>query len=299
MTTNEVSFPSGKTTCAATLYLPETLAPHPVVVMGHGLGGTRDLLEPYARKFSAAGYACLVFDYRNFGDSGGSPRRLVDPAAQQADFRAAIAYAIRHKALDATRVIAWGSSFGGGHVISIAAGDEQLAAVIAQCPFTDGLASTRMLNVRSSLRVTVAGIRDVIAAVARRQPVNVSFVGPAGSASLMTSPDAEPGYYALLPDDHDWINETPARIVLRIPMYRPVSQANRVTCPLLVVVCTDDAVAPAAGARRAADRAPLGEAREYSCGHFDIYLGDQFDCAVADQIEFLKRHVPVVTEITM
>ncbi len=36
----------------------------------------------------------------------------------------------------------WGTSFGGGHVIVTAAEDRRIAAVIAQCPFTDGLASS-------------------------------------------------------------------------------------------------------------------------------------------------------------
>jgi cephalosporin-C deacetylase-like acetyl esterase len=36
-------------------------------------------------------------------------------------------------------VIAWGTSFGGGHAIIMAAEDARLAAAIEQCPFTDGL----------------------------------------------------------------------------------------------------------------------------------------------------------------
>ncbi|BCI92043.1 hypothetical protein NIIDMKKI_72490 [Mycobacterium kansasii] len=48
--------------------------PVSLLVMAHGLGAVRTMrLDAYAQRFCAAGYACLVFDYRNFGDSEGSP----------------------------------------------------------------------------------------------------------------------------------------------------------------------------------------------------------------------------------
>jgi hypothetical protein len=30
----------------------------------------------------------------------------------------------------------------------------------------------------------------------------------------------------------------------------------------------------------------------YPNGHFDIYVGEPFERVVADQVEFLQRHVP-------
>ena len=50
-----------------------------MIVMAHGLGGTRRMrLTAFAERFVAEGYACLVFDYRYFGDSEGQPRQLLD-----------------------------------------------------------------------------------------------------------------------------------------------------------------------------------------------------------------------------
>ena len=75
-----VEFWSGDSFCSAWLYLPDAAseAPVPVVVMGHGLGATRELgLAPYAGRFAAAGMAALVFTYRHLGDSGGEPRQLL------------------------------------------------------------------------------------------------------------------------------------------------------------------------------------------------------------------------------
>jgi hypothetical protein len=44
-------------------------------------------------------------------------------------------------------------------------------------------------------------------------------------------------------------------------------------------------------AEKVAQRAPRGESRHYPIGHFDIYTGEWFERAVADQTEFLTRHL--------
>ncbi|WP_244097555.1 alpha/beta hydrolase [Burkholderia ambifaria] len=73
----EVTFPSEGDDCGAWLYLPDTSRPAPLIVMAHGLGGTREMrLDAFAHRFCEAGFACLVFDYRHFGSSGGEPRQL-------------------------------------------------------------------------------------------------------------------------------------------------------------------------------------------------------------------------------
>jgi uncharacterized protein len=45
--------------------------------------------------------------------------------------------------------------------------------------------------------------------------------------------------------------------------------------------------------QRLSKKAPRGEVRLYPGGHFDIYVGDDFERVVADQIDFLHRQVPV------
>ena len=42
---------------------------------------------------------------------------------------------------------------------------------------------------------------------------------------------------------------------------------------------------------RHANRAPLAEVKRYPIGHFDIYLGEWHERAVADQVAFLTRHL--------
>src|SRR2546425_11436823 len=59
----------------AWVYPPEGSGPHPAVVMAHGIGGIKaGGLAPFAERFREEGFAAIVFDYRNFGGSGGQPR---------------------------------------------------------------------------------------------------------------------------------------------------------------------------------------------------------------------------------
>src|SRR5690242_7878529 len=128
---HDVALDSEGTTCAAWLYRPDGVENPPIVVLAHGFAAFRDLrLDAYAARFAQAGYAALVFDYRHWGASDGEPRRVLDIAKQQADWRAAVAYARSLDDVDATRVVGWGSSFGGGHVLTLAAHDRGFAAAI-------------------------------------------------------------------------------------------------------------------------------------------------------------------------
>jgi pimeloyl-ACP methyl ester carboxylesterase len=290
----DVTFDSDGVACAAWLYLPTESGPAPVIVMAHGLGGTREMrLDAYAERFRAAGYACLVFDYRCFGASGGEPRQLLDIESQLRDWASAIAHARSRADVDNSRIMLWGSSFGGGHVIVAAARDQEVAAVISQCPFTDGIASGLASNSWTSMKLSGRALFDLAGSVIGRAPLMVNTAGRPGTTALMTSPDSYDGYLALAPDaDETFHNRVAARVALQIVRHRPGRRAKDVRCPILFVVCETDSVAPAKATLRYARTAPQGEIKTYDVGHFEIYLGGAFERVVADQIEFLTRTVP-------
>jgi fermentation-respiration switch protein FrsA (DUF1100 family) len=290
MDREEVIFESHGVSCAARLYRPAVGDEVPCVVLAHGFAGTREArLDAYAERFAQAGMAALAFDYRNFGASGGQPRQLLDIDLQLEDWKAAVAFARSLKGVDPERVALWGTSFSGGHVIQTAAQDPRVAAVIAQCPFVDGLATLRAAGVANALRLTQAGLRDVLAQRLGRRPHMLAVVGPPGSVAVMTSPDAEPGYLAIVPPGASWRNEVAARIALRVGLYRPGRLIGSVRAPLMVCVCEDDAVTPVQPVLRVARANPRAEVRHYPGGHFDIYVGEAFEMAVADQARFLSR----------
>ncbi|MFL5830710.1 MAG: alpha/beta hydrolase [Solirubrobacteraceae bacterium] len=292
MNRTDVSFSSSGTDCAAWLYRPEGDGPQPLIVMAHGFSATRDQrLDAYAERFCAAGIGALLFDYRHFGVSGGEPRQLLDIRRQHDDYRAAVAYARSLDWVDPGRVALFGSSFSGGHVIAVAAGDSSIAAIVSQCPFTDSLASLPILGPANMLRATVAGLRDELGGLRHRPPHLIPAVGPPGSFAVMSTDDAESGFRAMTATDSPWRNQVAARIAVRVATYRPGRAAGRLRCPALFCICDRDTVAPAQRTAKLVSAAPRAEIKRYAVGHFEVYLGEPFERAVGDQTEFLVRHL--------
>ena len=298
---NVVSFDSGGVRCAGVHLRGQGDAfagpdgARPCVVMAHGFSATADSgLQPFAERFAEAGLDALVFDYRHFGASDGQPRQLLSIRRQLADYAAAIAFARTLDGVDGARIVVWGSSFSGGHVVPVAVTDGRAAAVISQVPSMDGVAT--MLNAlrktgpAGMAKLTALALRDLYASLRGRDPVMAPAVAAPGAVAFMTTPDAEPGMRAVT--GPSWRNEVCARIAMSLGLYRPGLQADRLPCPMLVQVADRDSVAPAQAAQDAAWRATgRAEVRTYPIGHFDIYTGAPFEQAIADQLHFLRRHL--------
>lgn len=292
MVRDDITFDSWGDRCAAWLYRPDGDSDAPCVVMAHGWAGIREArLDAFAERFASAGLAALVFDYRHFGASEGQPRQLLDIGLQLADWAAAIAYARTLAGVDHDRIALWGSSLGGGHVIETAARDRRIAVAVAQVPFVDGLRNLPRLGAAHALRLTREGLIDQLGAWRGRPPHMLKAVGPPGSVAVMTSPDADPGYRALFGPEIDWIDETAARIALRVTSYRPIRAAARIRCPIFFAIARDDAVTPPDLAQAAAATAPRAEVKLYPGGHFDGYVDPLFERLVADETEFLVGHL--------
>jgi alpha-beta hydrolase superfamily lysophospholipase len=284
MDRRDLTFSAGSDTCAAWLYpLAAGAQAAPAVVMAHGLSGTRrDRLGAFAERFAAAGFAALVFDHRGFGDSGGEPD-LFDPGRQLEDWRAAIAFARSLSEVDGTRIATFGSSMGGGNALAAAAGDPDVVAAISQVPFLDIVTQAH----RSSPRVTA---RTLAAAVQGRY---LPAVGQPDEPALINAPGGEEGWRRVveLGEDSRWRNRVSSRWLLGRPL-RPVRHAAKLHCPWLVCVGEADRVAKPGPAIAAARRAPQGELRTYpGVDHFDIYDGPVYEALVADQLDFLRRHL--------
>jgi dienelactone hydrolase len=129
--------------------------PGPAILFCHGWGGVKSHLIPrYAEAFARAGYVCLFFDYRGWGESdgkliaaAGAPqlteagtltipvrviRQVVDPLDEIADIRACLAWLMTEQGVDPDRVGLWGSSYGGGLTTYVAGTDSRVKALVAQ-----------------------------------------------------------------------------------------------------------------------------------------------------------------------
>jgi len=284
----DIRIPSHGEQLAAYVYRPDNATGRlPCVVMAHGFSATRDDgLPAYAEAFQHAGFMVVLFDYRHFGASTGEPRQLLDITRQQQDYRAVIDWARRADGVDPDRIVLWGSSFSGGHVLAVAAGDPRIAAVISQAPFTDSIAVMRAMPPANLVRGSLAALADQAGAALGRAPRYIPAVGPPGTFAVMTAADAMAGFEAIAGPATLWRNEVAARIMLRVTGYRPVRYAPRLSMPVLFCVCDSDTTTPPGPSVKAAQSAPRGELRRYPYGHFAIYTDPQVK---ADQVEFLSR----------
>ncbi|NIO03529.1 MAG: alpha/beta fold hydrolase [Proteobacteria bacterium] len=292
----DVSFEVKGMSLSAWLYLPENVStPLPCIIMGHGFGGIKDMgLEPYAIRYQEAGFAVLAFDYRHFGESDGEPRQLVWIPYQLEDWLAAITYARGLKEIDPARIALWGTSMSGGHVIVTAAKDKNIACVSAQCPGLDGHASGEMISKREGigyiLRMIMHGQRDLVRSWLGLSPHKIPIVGKPGSIACLTTPDAYDAFGKLAPEN--FINEVCARIILRANKYRPVKHAQNVRCPVLLPICDNDNLTPISAAEETErNLGKYAEVKHYPIGHFDIYIGDNFERSVSDQLGFFEKHL--------
>jgi dienelactone hydrolase len=248
-------------------------------------------LDAYAERICGAGIGAFVFDYRFFGASGGRPRQVVDIGAQLDDWRHAVSFARGIPWADAARVALFGTSFSGGHVVVLGAEDPEIAAIVAQCPFQNGMATLSKTGPRAALLLFGHGLMDQAGALLGLPPHYIPAVAAAGHVGLMTTPDSKPGFEALVPEQTLWENRVAARIALRVVTYRPGAKASKVQAPMLWCLADHDSLCPADDAAKWAARAPRGEVLRYPIGHFDFYVGDWFERAVADQVRFLRRHL--------
>lgn len=282
----DIAFPAGDTHCAGWFLAPRGTDRRVTVVMAHGLSGVKEMrLDAYADRFARAGYAVVVFDYRGFGASGGQPRQLLDVARQHDDWLAAVTYA--RTRTPASRLVLWGTSLAGGHVLALA-GRTGADAVIAQVPHVSGPASVAVLPVRQVLRLSAHGALDLLRAAARRSPHYVPAAGRPGELALMTAPEAVQ-MAALAPEGTVVDDRVAARFAVRIGTYSPGRRLRGVRVPVLVQVAERDETTPPGPARALARLGDHVRVIDYPCGHFEPYVEPMFDRIVGDQLAFLDE----------
>jgi dienelactone hydrolase len=155
--TRGVEIWSDGTLLAGDLFWPENRKEGerlPAIVMCGGWGSLKAHQNRMAPYYAAQGYFVLSFDYRGWGESDGrlvavgeipepgsdgtvavkatEIRDLVSPVERIEDIRAAISWLELEPGVDIDKIGLWGTSFGGGNVVAVAALDKRVKAVCTQ-----------------------------------------------------------------------------------------------------------------------------------------------------------------------
>lgn len=274
---------------ALTLNTPATHTRHPVIILCQGFCGIRKMLLPaFAAKFAEAGFATITFDYRGFGDSDGERGRLL-PAQQIEDIHSVIDWVRQQSTLDDARIGLWGTSFGGCHVMAVAAQDPEIKCVVSQLAFADGEA------------LVTAGMSpqekaDFIATLDKMAQKKLDTGKEMMVAITRVVSDSESKAF------FDASKQLYPEIDIKIPFltiretlnYKPARYAADVTCPTLVVVAGKDTVNPPEQGRAlydalAARQKVLYEEKE--ARHYDVYSGDYFTQVSGVESNWFERYL--------
>ncbi len=295
MQRENIQFVSKGLKCGGWFYRASGNAQLPCIIMAPGFGGVKEKgLDSYAKAFAAAGYHVLVFDYRHYGESEGDPKCILDIEKQLEDWQAAIAFARELKEVDPEKIILWGTSFSGGHVVSAAVKDGRIAAVISQVPNLDGRATARANSPIHIIQLLYASLRDRCQLALGMRPFYIPSFGKPGDLAAMTDPGTLEAFTKIDPSDYDFSKDNVAgRVFLNVLSYSPGKLAEKMIIPWLVQIAQYDKTTPIGPAIKAAKQAPKSRLIMYKCGHFEMYIPPNFDQVLQDQLLFLNKACPI------
>jgi len=282
--------------CAATLHLPTDKpikTPIPAILIVHGWGGVQDALTPpFCEQFTQAGFAVMTFDYPTWGDSQGLPRNSINPWQRVRDADAALTHLKSQTQVDARRVIIWGSSFGGGHAVELAAEHPDLLGVIAQVPMLDGRAALGAIPLTRMARLSINAIADLLSP----KPLYIPIVAPLGKYASMDRDNAHESLLrglaqAGIENTHKYDNRVTASSVLTIGLYRPFKRLKDIRVPTLLIGGSHDSVAPFDEDTIRLINNPCIQTKVLDANHFDPYFEPIFSKNLAYQMSFLNTLV--------
>jgi len=251
-------------TLSARLYPQQETCP--LIIMSHGFSALMAMgLEEYASVFTAAGFAVLVYDHRNYGASSGWPRNETDPWQQVEDMRAVISYGRNLSYVDKERIGLWGTSYSGGHALTVSSLDNRVSCVVSQVPLVSGQRNfNAWVPEKSRLRFL--------------ERLAVDRDGRARGDRPMVTPAAIPGsetaeWVTAVDKESIYPNEITLRSLDLMRSYDPMSFMEGIApTPMLMIIADQDTQTPVAWQREAFELA--GEPKKLislSGRHYDPY----------------------------
>lgn len=228
------------------LYRPAgTTGDVPVIVMAHGFSVLAAWLDDWATDFAQAGFAVLLFDHRNFGDSDGEPRYGFDNLLQIRGYRDAINFLETQHGIDQQKIAVWGESATSLVVQFIGVFDDRVRAVVA---FTPVCGNTNTVfdtsNEKFDWLVENWSDLDLSTVPARQLAVRMCRLHE-GEGPVVVEGGAAVSYVTWMRKKYpsDWSNQVfILQRKLEAQFNEPRLPAKHLKVPTLFVIATDDQV---------------------------------------------------------
>ena len=289
LTVEPFEFESLGETAVGRLYIPaQHDAPHPAVISAPAFGAVKEMLLPqFASALAASGFACLIFDYIGFGESGGVLRQEVAPLDQVQTFRDALTALEQDHRINPKELGVWGTSLSGGHALYAAATDRRVKTVVSITPF---ISPTNGLRSRMKLVPTVTA--DMVQrSVFKKPQVNmITAVGKPRSKAVLTADGVLKWTEFISFDAPNFRNEVTASSLQKMSHYNIHPHAAMIRVPTLAIIARDDKICPANSIRRALDPVKSAVIHEFFGSHFDL-LGGEFSRVLDLTIDWFTMHL--------
>jgi len=284
-----VEFGADGITLVGDLRAPSASGRAPGLVFTGPFTGVRDQVTGlYAERLAAAGFATLAFDHRNFGESGGRPRRHEDPHGKLADLRAAVSFLRERPEADPERIGAVGICLGGGYALKFAAFDPRVKAFAGIAGAYNTPYAMRSGMGRDGYRQVLASLTATAEEQDRgRQVQYLPAVAAEGEAAM---PGEEPfAYYGTSRGASAyWENSVTRASVRELLTVDNMAGADFLSpTPGLIVHGVEDAYCSPEGAREAYQR--IGEPKRM------VWLDAKLHIDLYDTEPYLTQAVEAVT----
>jgi dienelactone hydrolase len=292
VTERDVTYYSDGMACGARLFFPKGFDANgktPAIVVAHGWTGTSESLFKYGNRFAERGFVAMAIDYRGWGMSDGfvstvdrvetaddnrftettakvriKRTRLV-PWKQVEDIRNAISYIQGEPGVDPEEIGLWGSSYAGGHVLTVASLDPRVSAVVSQVPG---------INYRA----------EGVIPISKRWQDDAIQRARTGQGGEFRTGYSQPRMVDV---------ETQQKAAEYRPMHRvPMIPEN--VAVLFLIAENEELINNEKSARQAhallkTDKKKLVEYPDI--GHFDIYIEDHFEKASNEAADWYRKHL--------
>jgi dienelactone hydrolase len=284
----------------------------PAIICCNGWGGLRQQLDIALAPFLAkAGYVVLTFDYRGWGESdsrlvikGKMPlpdsngelivkaraiRELVDPFEHVEDIIASLDFLSAEPSVDFDRIGLWGTSFGGGHVVYVAAHDDRVKCIVSMVPGMDSSTVHQFFPTRKTASHRARGEFDPV-------PQWGNLLADSGNPNVLGQEETDLVSQWKKTKFAPILKGTPH--LSRIGKYRPVQFAEKLKVPTLIIVAENDEV----NNNQEHGKKVYDLIKDRVKAKYEVYPGTHFDVysrgrmtVIAWAIEWFDKHLKLST----